>query len=341
MRRFWGYLLVFLGVFLVVFAAVVKFAVAGPAVKAPLSIPEKYIKIIAAGTDFNYFDGNSKVAVYDESLCLTRDTDGSHPGCVDKADPQKRLITNSTDRVAFDRKSAMAVNDKKYGANVDGNSAIKHDGLSYKFPIDTKKQTYPFFDTVVGKAFPMRYAAKEKLAGLTVYKFVQTIVDQPVYTNHTFPSTYTNTRTVWVEPTTGVIVKGQEELKQVLTGREGLNPNSPVTEPGLAGIVALQGTLAFTPATVRLQAQLAKDNLPKIHLVRLWLPLSSLIVGVVALAAAVWVFRSPPSRPGRRRRRHASDTPPQPDAPRTHPEESAVGPGQLFEGSGSGSSPSA
>jgi Porin PorA len=363
MKRLWGYLLVFLGAFLVVFAAVVKFAVAGPAVKAPLSIPEKYIKIIASGTDFNYFDaqvgknvkinvwitrtvigdvaaGNSKVAVYDESLCLTRDTDGSHPGCVDKADPQKRLITNSTDRVAFDRKSALAVNHKKYGENVDGNSAIKHEGLSYKFPIDTKKKTYSYFDTVVGKAFPMKYAAKEKLEGLTVYKFVQTMVDQPVYTNNTFPSTYTNTRTVWVEPTTGVIVKGQEQLKQVLTGRESLDPNSAVTEPGLADVVALQGTLAFNPDTVRLQAQLAKDNLPKIHLVRLWLPLISLIAGVLALGASVLLLRAPRSGGGRRRRSDQSDTPPQPDSPSPYSEASGIGPGHLFEGSGSGSSSS-
>jgi hypothetical protein len=312
-KRFWSYLLVFLGVFLVVFAGVVKFAVAGASVKAPLSIPEKYIKVIASGTDFSYFDasvgknvsinvwitrtiigdvaaGNSKVAVYDESLCLTRDTDGSHPGCVDKSDAQKRLITNSTDRVAFDRKTGMAVNDPKYHANVDGNTTVEHQGLGYKFPIDTKKKSYLYFDTVVGKAFPMVYVDQEKLEGLTVYKFVQTMVDQPVYTNNTFPSTYTNTRTVWVEPITGAILKGQEQIKQVLTGRESLDPNSAVTEPGLAGIVALQGTLAFTPDTVRLQAQLAKDNLPKIHLVRLWLPLISLILGLLAIAA-VLLFR--------------------------------------------------
>ena len=314
MKRFWSYLLVFVGVFLVVFAGVVKFVVAGAAVKAPLSIPEKYIKVIASGTGFNFYDasvgknvsinvwitrtivgdvaaGNSKVAVYDESLCLTRDTDGSHPGCVDKSDAQKRLITNSTDRVAFDRKTGMAVNDAKYGANVDGNTTVQHEGLGYKFPIDTKKKSYLYFDTVVGKAFPMVYVDQEKLQGLTVYKFVQTMVDQPVYTNNTFPSTYTNTRTVWVEPITGAIVKGQEQLTQVLTGRESLDPNSQITEPGLAGIVALQGTLAFTPDTVRLQAQLAKDNLPKIHLVRLWLPLISLILGLLAIGVAVLLLR--------------------------------------------------
>ncbi len=102
-----------LGVFLLVLAPAVNCLVAPNLIKAPLEIPQKYIYIIARGDGFNYFDphqgklvlvtvnvtrtiigdvarhsGDSKVAVYDESLCLTRDTDGSHPGCVSKDDPQ-------------------------------------------------------------------------------------------------------------------------------------------------------------------------------------------------------------------------------------------------------------
>jgi len=49
--------------------------------------------------------------------------------------------------------------------------------------------------------------------------------------------------------------------------------------------------LQFTPNTVQLQAQLAKDNLSKIHLVRLWIPLISLIVGLLAIGGAVLLFR--------------------------------------------------
>ena len=314
MARIWAYLTLFLGAFLLVLAGVVEFAVAPAAVKAPLTIPSKYTLVLSSGHNLNYFDaqagknvrinvwvtrtiqgdpvsGDSSVTVYNESLCLTRDTDNTHPGCVTKSDPQHRLISNTTDRVAFDRKSGMAVNDSKYHANVNGDENIQHVGLGYKFPIDTEKKTYPFFDTVVGKAFPMKYSGEDHIEGLTVYKFVQKIVKQPAYTNLTFPSTYTNTRTVWIEPTTGVIVKGRELLTQTLTGRADLNPNSKVVEPKLTGIVALQGTLQFTSNTVKLQAQLAKDNLPKIHLVRLWIPLISLIVGVLLIGVAVLLFR--------------------------------------------------
>ncbi|HEY2296609.1 MAG TPA: DUF3068 domain-containing protein [Jatrophihabitans sp.] len=314
MVRIWAYVTLFLGAFLLVLAGLVEFAVAPAAVKAPLTIPSKYTVILASGHNFNYFDastgknirisvwitrtiqgdpvsGDSSVAVYNESLCLTRDTDNTHPGCVTAADPQHRLITNSSDRIAFDRKNGMAVNDPKYHANVNGDQNIQHVGLGYKFPIDTGKTTYPYFDTVVGKAFPMKYSGEDHLEGLTVYKFVQKIVNQAVYTNNTFPSTYTNTRTVWIEPTTGVIVKGSEQLKQTLTGKANLDPNSKVVEPQLAGVVALQGTLQFTQSTVKLQAQLAKDNLPRIHLVRLWLPLIALIAGAISIGVAVLLFR--------------------------------------------------
>ncbi|HET6876297.1 MAG TPA: DUF3068 domain-containing protein [Jatrophihabitans sp.] len=314
------YVLVFLGVFLLVLAGAVKFIIAPRVVKAPLTIPQKYTLVLASGHNFSYFDaaagknikinvwitrtvvgdpiaGNNDVAVYNESLCLTRD-DGTHPGCVSRTAAPGVLITNSTDRVAFNRITGLAVNDPKYGANVDGSTAVTHVGLGYKFPIDTQKTTYPFFDTTVHRAFPMRYAGETTMQGLTVYKFVQKIVNQPALTNATLPSTYSNTRTVWVEPTTGVIVDGQEQVKQVLTGRANLDPNSKLVAPELANLVALAGTLAFTPDTVRLQAELAKSNLPRIHLIRLWMPLIALVLGVLCLAAALWIALRRRNRPG-------------------------------------------
>jgi hypothetical protein len=302
MSRLGGRISLMLGLMLLVVAIGVRLIVAPLSVKAPLQIPEKYRTLIASGAGFQLLDaqtgqpktvtvrvtrhiqgdvdaGDDKVAVYEESLCLADNTDGSNPGCLPATD--SRLITESTDRVAFDRKTGYAVNDPKYNANVDGDESIKHEGLSYKFPIDTKKKTYLFFDTVVGKAFPMNYVDTEKLEGLTVYKFVQKIVNQPVYTNHVLPSTYTNTRTVWIEPTTGVIVKGSEDLTQTLTGRASLDPNSDLRDPALQGLVALKGVLTFDGPTVKNQAQLAKDNLPKIHLVRFWIPVVALVLGVI------------------------------------------------------------
>ena len=157
----------------------------------------------------------------------------------------------------------------------------------------------------------MNYVDTEKLEGLTVYKFVQKIVNQPVYTNHVLPSTYTNTRTVWIEPTTGVIVKGSEDLTQTLTGRASLDPNSDLRDPALQGKVALQGLLTFDAPTVKNQAQLAKDNLPKIHLVRTWIPLVSFVLGVILTVLGVILLRRR-SEPGARAEDAARPREPQP-----------------------------
>jgi hypothetical protein len=332
MSRLGGRILLMFGVLLLVVAAGVRFVVAPLSVKAPLQIPEQFRTLIASGTGFQLLDGQTgqeksvtvrvirhiqgdvqagtrKVAVYEESLCLVDNTDGSNPGCLPATD--SRLISATTDRVAFDRRTGYAVNDPEFNTNVDGDASIKHEGLSYKFPIDTKKKTYLFFDTVVGKAFPMNYVDSEKLEGLTVYKFVQKIVNQPVYTNHVLPSTYTNTRTVWIEPTTGVIVKGSEDLTQTLTGRASLDPNSDLRDPALQGKVALQGLLTFDAPTVKNQAQLAKDGLAKIHLVRIWIPLVSLVLGVILTVLAVILLRRR-SEPGAHAEDAAQPREPQP-----------------------------
>jgi Porin PorA len=313
MKRIGAYVALLLGVFLLVLGLSVKFVVAPKAVTAPLQIPAKYQTLIATGDNFTMLNsttgkedsvsvyitrhiegdtvgdnrGDGTNAVYEESLCLMRVTAADRtPACGNGAN----LITSSVDRVAFNRVNGYATNNPKYDASVDGDS-IPHEGLGYKFPIDTKKsRTYQYFDTVVGKAFPMTYVDQEKLQGLTVYKFVQRISNQPCYTNRTLPSTYSNTRTVWVEPTTGAIIKGSENLKQTLTGRAGLDATSAVVDPGLKGKVALQGLLTFTGATQKNQAALAKDNLPKVKLVRLWIPLIGVVLGVILIGLGVFLL---------------------------------------------------
>jgi hypothetical protein len=317
LRRVAGLITLGLGVFLLVLGLGVKFVVGPKLIKDPLTPPEKYSVIIAGGENFSLLDsstlqnknvtirvtrtiqgdvaaGDSNVAVYDESLCLSVD-DGSHPGCLPKSDPRSVLV--QTDRIAFDRKTSLAVNDPKYNANVDG-KPTKHEGLGYKFPIGTKKTTYPFFDTVVGKAFPMKYTSEEKIDGLPVYKFVQTITDQPVYTSNVLPSLYSNVRTVWVEPRTGVIIKGQEDLDQRLTGRENLDPRSPVVASALAGKTALKGVLKFDDQTVANQAQLARDNIPKLRLIQTVIPLVGIIGGAVLTVIGIVLLATGRKGPG-------------------------------------------
>jgi hypothetical protein len=208
------------------------------------------------------------VGVWDESLLLEK-SDGS-------------LINASTDRVAWDRKTGEAVH--CCGEAVDG-VPTKHAGLSYKFPFGTEKKTYQFFDTTAKKAYPMSYKGSEKIQGLTVYRFEQPVGPVQVGESEvpgdlvgetapsvTVPRFYDNLRTVWVEPVTGVIVKGQEKQHQVFRDAAGAD-----------AVTLVDVTLTFNEKTQKQQGDLAKDGRSKAALLGLWAPLVLGILGLVLL----------------------------------------------------------
>jgi hypothetical protein len=208
------------------------------------------------------------VGVWDESLLLER-TDGS-------------LINASTDRVAWDRKTGEAVN--CCGEAVDG-TPTKHKGLSYKFPFHTEKTTYQFFDTTAKKAYPMQYKGSERLQGLTVYRFEQTVAPVQIGQQEVpgslvgesapsvvVPRFYNNVRTVWVEPLTGIIIKGAEAQHQVFHNAAGAD-----------AVTLIDVTLTFDQRTQKQQAKLSNYGRSKAVLVSLWAPLGLGVLGLVLL----------------------------------------------------------
>src|SRR5262249_38754487 len=150
----------------------------------------------------------------DVSLCIVIKDSPNTPACVPSSDP--RLLSVTTDRVTSDRKTAEAVYVPGWNANVNGDTSIRHEGLSYKWPIDAEKKTYQFFLPDLGKAFPAEYIGTDHIAGLDVYKYESKTGDQPYKIQGIADGTYNDVRTVWVEPRTGVIVKGQEHQVQTL-----------------------------------------------------------------------------------------------------------------------------
>ncbi|WAX57777.1 DUF3068 domain-containing protein [Jatrophihabitans cynanchi] len=282
------------GIVLVAAGAIAKWVVAPALVKAPLDITSTTVAegnskvfVIAAQAvqevhviatrvvTGDKHAGTGDVAVYDETLCLVAEgTKVDSAGCASAADPG--FIEKTTDRVAFDRVDATAVADQKYKANVNGDAAVKHTGLDYTFPIDTAKRTYSLFDTIAGKAFPAKYEGSQTLHGLTVYRFVQQIPDTPIKIQSLIPGIYSGTTTVWVEPTTGVIVKGAQHIVQKFASDES---------------VVFDGTLTFNDKTVREQADFADDQLTKIHLIRNWVPLALAMIGILLLATAWFAAR--------------------------------------------------
>ena len=300
MRRALAYVLIGIGVFALVLAAGLRFYAPSHAEKTPLNLD---ITLLATGpatlpgstgapeqTSLNAtrhvrtdsVASNSEVTVVQETLCIVKAVNNPNE-CVSDKDPQHRLVNFSTDRVASDRKTAESVNDPKYGENVNGDTSVKHVGLSYKWPFHAKKQTYKFFDPVSLQAPDARFVGTEKLAGLDLYKYQADInnidLDIPVYPP--VPGKYSDSRTVWVDPVTGVIVKGVEH--QVRTLADG----TPVSDL----------TLTFDQKSIDYQAKQAKDGRSKIDLLTIWLPLLALVLGIVFVIAGVLILNRAANRP--------------------------------------------
>jgi hypothetical protein len=296
MRRFVGPVLLGVGVFLVVLAGLLKFFVADRVIVTPI---DQYAQTTSPGPG-SYLDpvalqvrtadlvavrtlkgdvaaSDKDTAVWDVSVVLSTG-DG-------------QLVQATIDRVATDRRTAEAVNCCGEAVN---SVPARHSGLSYKFPFDTQKQDYQFWDPNAKKAVPARYVSEETVQGLTTYKFVSHLPATQIQTQEVpgslvgqsapsvqAPVYYDDTRTVWVEPKTGVIVKGSEQNLTTLRDSAGQDKT-----------VVLKFDLTFNDDTQRSQAQLARDNIGKIDLVTTWLPLIGLLVGIVLIIAGLIIMVS-------------------------------------------------
>ncbi|MDF2824181.1 MAG: hypothetical protein K0R68_1589, partial [Mycobacterium sp.] len=97
------------------------------------------------------------------------------------------LLLAMVDTVTINRETAMAVSDDTHpGGSVQKprtiedtkpptNIALPHDGLSYRFPFNTEKKTYPYFDPIAQRAFDANYEGEEDVNGLTTYRFTQNV----------------------------------------------------------------------------------------------------------------------------------------------------------------------
>jgi hypothetical protein len=218
-------------------------------------------------------------------------------------------IAARQERFAIDRKTAMAVPDPKGKERVNtdiNNQMSKHSGLIVKFPLNTEKKDYPFWDSQIRSSqYPMQYRGQETLEGLTVYRFEQEIPDTDLSAQ--VPNLhYASGRITWVEPTTGVIVKGEQTVK--ITVGAPTDPNK---------LTILDGTLTFTDQNVKDSAQKAKDGRAKVALLKLYLPLVCLLLGVVAMIVGLMLVTG-----ARRGGSHAEGrTGPDSDSPTDEPTE--------------------
>jgi len=217
-------------------------------------------------------------------------------------DPQ--LVNATVDKVTVDRITSLPVNDpdSPNGVWTDAGGQMEdvpREGLQYKFPFEVEKKSYPYFDLTSRTDNPIDFAGEEEIDGMTVYHFTQKV--GPVDLAQTVGGTadkltipaealgvpgdedvsvhrfYTNERDLWVDPVTGVIIKGREQINQYFA-RDADDP-----ERITALSVSPRTGLTFDQDTIDYQLNQARDGQDQIRLVTFTIPLIAGIVGALAL----------------------------------------------------------
>ena len=304
MARRLGFVLVFLGLFLLFFALVERVYAYPRLKKAPL---DQYSQPVATGTG-SYFNrspdklreitgaqlknvrtvrgdvkaGSDEVAVWDSFNSTVAVADNG-------------VITATQERIALDRVTGQSV--RCCGENP------AHQGLTLKFPFDTKKQSYQFWDGPANAASPAQYTGEEVVEGVKVYRFEQRIEPRTLRTQDvpgslagdpdadsvTTDVVYSNHKTIWVEPATGIIVKARQDATQVL--------QTPDGEPVLT---LLDAVLTYDDVTVKANAEDASSGASRLRLLGTILPVGGVLLGLVLTSIGLYLLRAPQGRRLRR-----------------------------------------
>lgn len=260
---------------------------------------------------------------------------------VRRSDKQKDngLLLAMVDTVTLNRSTAEAVSDDdRPGGSVQKprtieddkpptNIALPHEGLSYRFPFDTEKKSYPYFDPIAQKAFDANYDGEEDVNGLTTYRFTQNVgydadgkLTEPIkyaslydknedgevtaraelwglegdpYEPIKMTRFYAAQRTFWVDPVTGTIVKAEERANHYYA-RDPLKPEAEVADY----------TVTSTEQTVEAQVAAARAERDRVALWSRILPITLAATGLVALVGgallALYSVRIEEAQPGDR-----------------------------------------
>ena len=242
-----------------------------------------------------------------------------------RADKQQDngLLLAMVDTVTLDRKTAMAVSsDTNPGGavqkprsiedkNPPTNVALPHEGLTYRFPFDTEKKTYPFFDPIAQKPYDANYEGEEDVNGLTTYRFTQNVgydaegkLVEPIkyaslYDNDedaqvtaraelwgvpaddpmdpvTMTRYYAAQRSFWVDPVSGTIVKSEEHGFHYYA-REALEPE----------VTFADYKITSNEETVESQVASARDEGDTLALWGRILPITFTALGLLMLVGGV------------------------------------------------------
>lgn len=206
------------------------------------------------------------------------------------------MRSRDVERMTFDARTGMAVKDccgDFISTTTGEETPVIHEGLPAKFPFQTEKKSYPFWDAELRKATPIQYLETTQVEGIEVYKFAQTIpatqvgeMDVPLSVlglegdeTVTAATMYSNVRTLWVEPETGVVIKRSEAVNQTLD------------YDGQSRVTLTEVVTGYDDATVKANADEYGGQANLLHLVRAVVPQISFVLGLVMLIGGIVASR--------------------------------------------------
>ncbi|MBJ8347720.1 DUF3068 domain-containing protein [Antrihabitans sp. YC2-6] len=341
-RRPWAFLLLFFGALLLVAAVLLPTYALGQLKKTPLDLR---ITTIAEtqGKTGTVADAKSllntaaklkvdeQVPIISQRFLTVEEPSNADEFTVQAGSTLRRtdvtgntgLLTASVDLVTLDRKTGEALAEPIGSIQTDFEGPfvpVEHKGLLWRFPFDTEKKSYDYFDLNTRETNPIDYIEETEINGTKVYKFQQTIaptkmadhVQSPVNSVTksaenwgvepnpgqapdapiTMDRYYTNIRTIWVEPETGTVIKGSEEPHQYFARDANREPEKSL----------LKAALTYNEETIESQIERAKDGTDQLSLIGRTIPIVLGIVGILLLIAGLVLgLRGGSNTVGRRR----------------------------------------
>ena len=206
------------------------------------------------------------------------------------------LVSAYSTSFAVDRESAGAVTWADQWLDTSGKpEPVTYRGQVYKFPFGTEQKDYEIFDRDILSARPAKFVKTDEIQGLQAYQFTQTLENETqalpadriqAILGQLLPGAtagevkYSNTRTVWVEPTTGQFLRVQEQQKKQLVSSDGRS------------IDILDATFAYNDETVNKSVDTVGANVFKLNLLGLYGPIGLGVLGLIlAVVGGIMVAR--------------------------------------------------
>jgi hypothetical protein len=268
MRRVAGYICMFLGALMLMVGVLAKPVLYHNLAKVPL---DQKITLVSIGDHMSALEASKEgvKVLTDVTLQNTRYVVGIPAKAKGNSAFWQYIVASkqvggkdldySQEGVSFDRVTGQTTNccgDYKSAGTVNDPTAIKndftHQGLFFKFPFNTQKTTYQWWDGDLGRAVPIKFVRTQDIQGVPTYVFQQKIGPETYAQEKGLPGSlfnttkpvdadavYENTRTLYVEPNTGVVIKGVEEQ------------NKRLEAAGFAAVPITKGTIGYDAATVK------------------------------------------------------------------------------------------